>query len=363
MTMHLTIATRLPAAPDWRRLRKGLFGSVTNGLITLVCISFLGWLLPPLVRWAVLNASWTGDAESCRAASGACWAFIVEKLRFILFGFYPADQQWRAMAVVLLLAGFVALACRPAFWRTWMVAAGIAVIAISVLLLHGFPGETTVPTDRWGGLPLTLLLTFVGMTASFPLAVLLALGRRANMGFVRVACVTVIETVRGVPLIALLYIATLLVPLMLPPGYAIDKLLRAQLAIILFVAAYMAEIIRAGLQAIPAGQYDAARSLGLGYWGCIRLVVLPQALKLVIPSLVTLGIGIFLDSTLIVVIGLFDVLNTARSSATDPQWIGFYDEAFFFAALLYLGFSITASRYSLWLEQRLHRGHGQGAVR
>ena len=353
MSADAALAGRLAPPRRWKGWRDGLFGSPGNALITLACVAFLAWALPPLLRWAVLDATWTGGADACRAAGGACWAFIGEKLRFILFGFYAPDRHWRPAAVLVLLLGFVVLACVPRFWRPALVPAGAAALGGAVLLLSGLPGGEPVPTDRWGGLPLTLLLAFAGMTGAFPLAVLLALGRRSGMGFVRIACVTVIEVLRGVPLIAVLYVATLLVPLMLPAGVSLDKLLRAQLAIILFVAAYMAEIVRAGLQSVPHDQVEAAKALGLGYWGTMRLVVLPQALRTVIPSLVTLGIGIFQDTTLIVAIGLFDVLNTARSSAADPQWIGFYDEAFGFAALLYLGFSVAASRYSLWLERRL----------
>lgn len=345
------IAARRP----WRAWGRGLFGTPLNAVITVACLALLAWAVPPLLRWAVIDTTWTGTADACRLNGGACWAFIGEKLRFILFGFYPADRHWRPAVVLLILVGLVVASGIPRLWHRRMVAVWALALSGSVTLLAGQPSAAPVPTDRWGGLPLTLLLSVVGMAGAFPLAILLALGRRSRMGLVRLFSVLFIELLRGVPLIAVLYVASLLIPLMLPAGLDIDKLLRAQIAIVLFTAAYLAEIVRAGLQAVPSGQYEAAQSLGLGYWGAMRLVILPQALRTVIPSIVNLAIGVLHDTTLIIVIGLFDVLNTARSSASDPEWLGFYDEAFGFVALLYVLLCSMASRYSLWLEARLAR--------
>lgn len=350
-TRLVGIAVRRP----WRAWGHGLFGTPLNAAITAACLALLAWAVPPLLRWAVIDATWTGTAEACRQNGGACWAFIGEKLRFILFGFYPADRHWRPAVVLLVLFGLVVASGIPRLWHRRMVAVWVLALSGSVTLLAGQPSAAPVSTDRWGGLPLTLLLSVAGMAGAFPLAILLALGRRSRMGLVRLFSVLFIEVLRGVPLIAVLYVASLLIPLMLSAGLDIDKLLRAQIAIVLFTAAYLAEIVRAGLQAVPPGQYEAAQSLGLGYWGAMRLVVLPQALRTVIPSIVTLAIGVLHDTTLIIVIGLFDVLNTARSSASDPDWLGFYDEAFGFVALLYVLLCSLASRYSLWLEARLAR--------
>lgn len=339
--------------PRWRRLWSDLFGTPLNATVTLGCLALLGWAVPPLFRWILLDAVWVGPADRCADAAGACWAFIGEKLRYILFGFYDQDRHWRpavAGAILLVLAGVSGM---PLFWRRASLGLWAGGLTVALLLLAGGPGGPVVPTERWSGLPVSLLLAVVGLIGAFPLAVLLALARRSRMGGVRTLAVLFIEVTRGVPLIAVLYVATLLLPLMLPAGSAIDKLLRAQIAIILFVSAYLAEILRAGLQAIPAGQDEAARALGLGYWQSIRLVILPQALRTVIPSIVNLAIGLFQDTTLIIVIGLFDLLNTARTAAKDPQWLGFYDEAFGFAALIYLTVCIAASRYSLWLERKL----------
>ncbi len=370
MTDHALTPTSHPLAPfpppqqvprqrlalsHARALWGALFGTPVNTAITLACVAALAVSLPPLVRWAILDAVWSGPAERCAAGEGACWAFIGEKLRYILLGFYDQDRQWRPLAATLILLGLAGMSAAPLFWRRATLGVWLAGLTVALLLLSGLPDGPPVPTERWSGLPVNLLLTTIGMIGAFPLAVLLALARRSRMGGIRSLAVLFIEVTRGVPLIAVLYVATLLVPLMLPSGLAIDKLLRAQIAIILFVSAYLAEIIRAGLQAIPDGQYEAARALGLTYWGTMRLVILPQALRTVIPSIVNLAIGLFQDTTLIVVIGLFDVLNTARNAAKDPAWLGFYTEAFGFAALIYLTVCVLASRYSLWLEARLRR--------
>jgi general L-amino acid transport system permease protein len=339
-----------------RDLWRGFFGSPLNAAITLAFAAFLVFVVAPLFRWAVLDATWSGDAKACAAGGGACWAFIVEKTRFILFGLYPQEHDGEAAVAVLLILALVAVTAVPRFWRRGLVLLWIMAIAAAIALLSGAFTGSFVPTAKWSGLPLTLLLAVVGFAGAFPFGILLALGRRSRLAVVRWLSIAVIEGLRGVPLIAVLYVSTLLLPFALPAGASLDKLLRAQVAIILFVAAYMAEIVRAGLQSVPAGQYEAARSLGLSWVAAMRLVVLPQALRAVIPSYVNLAIGIFLDTTLVIVIGLLDFLNTARTAATDPQWLGFYNEAFAFAALVYFAGSYAASRYSLWLERRLHRG-------
>lgn len=340
-----------------RKLRDGLVGSRTNIAITLGIILLVLWLAPPFVRWAVVDAVWRGDAAACAVAgAGACWTFIGEKLRFITFGFYPPHLHWRAGLALILMLALLAITARPGHWnRCLLLLWGVALIGVPLLLL-GWPGGEIVATERWGGLPVTFLLAIGAFAGAFPVAILLALGRRSKMGGVRLLCVVFIEVLRGVPFIAVLYAATLLFPLMLPAGSAIDKFLRAELALTLFVAAYLAEVVRGGLQAVPAGQYEAAKALGLSYWRTVRLVVLPQALRAVIPPLVNLAIGIFQDTTLVIIIGMFDFLNTARVSATDPNWLGFYREAYLFAAMVYFTVCLCASRYSLWLEARLTAG-------
>ncbi|WP_342364159.1 amino acid ABC transporter permease [Terrarubrum flagellatum] len=344
----------------WLALWRNLLGTRLNAAITLGLVAFVIWAFPPLWRWAVVDAIWNGNASECAGSSGACWGFIGEKFRFILFGFYPPPLQGRALAALLLMFGLVIIAAMPRFWGRTLGVVWIGGLAATILLMVGWPFGEPTPTDKWGGLPVTMLLSIGAFVGAFPLAILLALARRSSMGGLRLLAIAFIEVLRGVPFIAVLYAATLLFPLMLPSGSAIDKFLRAEVALILFVAAYLAEIVRAGLQAVPNGQYEAARSLGLSYWRTMRLVILPQALRVVIPAIVNLAIGIFQDTTLVIIIGMFDFLNTARVAATDPNWLGFYNEAYMFVALVYFFLCFCASKYSLWLEARLRQVRKQG---
>jgi general L-amino acid transport system permease protein len=316
-------------------------------------------LVPPFFDWAFFHAVWVApDAQACRAVagSGACWAFITEKHRFILFGTYPYEQHWRpAAACVILVALWISSALRR-LWTWWLApiwAAGLA--AVGVLMWGGVLGLTYVENERWGGLILTLLLTTFGLAIAFPLSTLLALGRRSDMPVIQGLCVGFIELVRGVPLISLLFMASVMLPLFLPEGVTVDKLLRAQIAMILFAAAYLAEVVRGGLQAIPRGQYEAAEALGMSYWEKTFLVVLPQALRIAIPPTVNTFIGFFKDTSLVLIIGLFDLLSTIKVSLTEPAWSGFGVEAYLFAAVVYFAFCFAMSRYSQNLERDLAR--------
>ena len=254
---------------------------------------------------------------------------IDEKHRFILFGLYPYDQQWRPLLAVVLFIVAIVVSCYPPFWRPWLAALWRPSFSspCGVLMWGGVFGLAFVANGRWGGLPLTLILSVVGIVGSFPLAILLALGRRSEMPAVRSVCVGFIEFVRGVPLISVLFMASVMFPLFLPEGVTINKLLRAQVGIILFTAAYLAEAVRGGLQAVPRGQYEAADALGLGYWRKTLLIVLPQALKIAIPPLVNQFISMFKDTSLVIIIGLFDLLTTAKTALNDPPWRPFYVEA------------------------------------
>ena len=305
----------------------------------------------PFVQWALVDAVWRPDAAACRAAHGACWGFIVEKHRFILFGTYPYDQQWRpAVATLLLLALWVISALRI-FWRPRLILVWIGgLCVISALMWGGVLGLLYVENQRWGGLILTLLLTTFGLAAAFPLAIALALGRRSALPVIRALSVAYIELIRGVPLISLLFMASVMLPLFLPQGLSIDKLLRAQIALVLFAAAYLAEVVRGGLQAIPRGQYEAADALGLSYLNSTWYIVLPQALRIAVPALVNTFIGFFKDTSLVLVIGLFDLLSTIKLGLTEPAWSGFGVEAYLFAALVYFAFCYAFSRYSRRFE-------------
>src|SRR6516165_6663161 len=338
-------------------LRANLFGGVFNTVLTLIALYFLALAIPPLVRWAFVDAIWSApNGQACRGA-GACWAFIGEKLRYILFGRFPYDQQWRPLAVVVIFIAMILASCDRRLWgRRLMLLWLASLIAAGVLMWGGILGMKYVDTELWSGLPLTLILAVVGLPFAFPVAILLALGRRSRLPAVRVVSVAYIELIRGVPLITVLFMASVMLPLFLPPGVTIDKLLRAQAAFMLFAAAYLAEVIRGGLQAIPKGQIEAADALGLRFWQRTRLVILPQALAMVIPPLVNNFIGAFKDTSLVVIIGLFDLLGAANTALTDANWQGFYIEAYVFTAAIYFTFCFFMSRYSQMLEREFNKG-------
>jgi len=342
-----------------RWLRANLFSSWPNALLTIGALWLLWRSVPPFIDWAFLDAIWWApDSKACRAAAGegACWAFIADKHRFILFGTYPYQEHWRpALACAVLVALWIASALRR-FWSWRLVPLWtVGLVVVGVLMWGGVLGLPFVENERWGGLILTLLLSTFGLAIAFPLSVLLALGRRSDMPVIQGLCVGFIELIRGVPLISLLFMASVMLPLFLPAGVTIDKLLRAQIAMILFAAAYLAEVVRGGLQAIPRGQYEAADALGLSYWKKTLLIVLPQALRISIPPLVNTFIGFFKDTSLVLIIGLFDLLSTIKISLTEPAWSGFGVEAYLFAALVYFAFCFAMSRYSQNLERELAR--------
>jgi general L-amino acid transport system permease protein len=338
-------------------LRANLFNSVFNTIITLLALFAIVRLVPPLFSWAVLNADVSAaSGQECRAAGGACWAFIREKARFIIFGRFPYDEQWRPLIVVLIFVALLLGSCDRRFWNRWLaVAWAVGIALVFLLMFGGFLGMTYVDTSLWNGLPLTLILAVFGMAFGFPLAIVLALGRRSDMPAIRSLCVGYIELIRGVPLITVLFMASVMLPLFLPGGVNFDKLLRAQIAFILFAAAYLAEVIRGGLQAVPKGQYEAADAIGLSYAQKMRGIILPQALSMVIPPLANTFIGFFKDTSLVVIIGLFDVLNTANAALTDPNWRGFAVETYAFAALIYFIFCFFMSKYSQYLERELNK--------
>ncbi|MBB4292234.1 general L-amino acid transport system permease protein [Rhizobium leguminosarum] len=336
-----------------RPLTAGLFDNRRNTVITLLCIAVVAWFLVPFLHWAVGNAVWAGSAQDCSAGDGACWAFVAAKFRFIIFGFYPPALQWRPALVILGIGILLFISTRPSFWSLKLLMLWLVVVPLAWLLMAGTLLPPAVPSSQWGGLPITILVSVIGLATAFPVALLLAFARRSSMGILRTLAVVFIECLRGVPLIVVLYVAMLIVPMALPTDALVDKLLRAQIGISLFVSAYLAEVIRAGLQSIPEGQTEAAYSLGLGYWRTAQLVVLPQALRAVIPAIVNLSIGILLNTALLAVIGILDLLNAAKTAATDPNWLGFYTETFIFVACIYFAISYGASRYSLWLERRL----------
>jgi general L-amino acid transport system permease protein len=324
-------------------LRINLFGDWITSLMTVVLGGALLYLMAQFISWAIFRASWQPNFEACRVDGvGACWGVITEKYHLILFGRYPFDAQWRPMLATVLMLGLL-----------WAV-----VLTVFFALMYGnVLGLARVETDRWGGLPLTLLLATLSMAMAFPIAVLVALGRRSQLPAIRTFCALYVELIRGVPLISVLFMASFMFPLFMPEGFTVDVLIRVLLGITLFAAAYMAEVIRGGLQAIPQGQIEAAATLGLSYWQTQRQVVLPQALALVVPSLMNNFISTFKDTSLVTIVSLYE-LTGALSLAlnSDANWRPFMLEGYLFIALIYFVFCFAMSRYSLWVEQQLNRG-------
>ena len=340
-------------------MRSQLFSSPINSLLTILSVWLLLATVPAMVDWFLISANATAStADECRKSTGACWAMIVEKHRLILFGLYPYDEQWRPMIATGILVGSIILSGWRKLWNIWLLVVWtVSLTAVAILMWGGMLGLTYVENTQWGGLPLTLILSTFGIALAFPLGIVLALGRRSNMPAIKSICVVYIELIRGVPLISLLFMSAVMLPLFLPEGMNIDKLLRAQIAIILLAAAYMAETIRGGLQAIPKGQFEGADSLGLSYWQQMRLIVLPQALKIVIPPLVGLFIALFKDTSLVVIIGIFDLTQAAKAALTDQAWRGFSVEVYIFISAIYFVFCYSMSKYSQSLEKRLATGH------
>jgi len=338
-------------------MRANLFSSVFNSLLTVMIIYFLWKIVPGLIRWAFIDSSWTTTGAECRAAGGACWSIVTKNLRFIIFGFFPYKWQWRPLLAMIILFALLIVSRNRRYWKKWLVYSWlIGLFVMGLLLKGGLFGLPSVESTKWSGLPLTLLLSVFGLTAAYPLGVLLALGRQSRMPGIKALSVVYIETIRGVPLISLLFMSSVMFPLFLPEGITINNILRAQVAIILFTAAYIAEVVRGGLQAISRGQYEAAESLGLNYYQKMRLIILPQALKIVIPPSVGILISAFKDTSLVVIIGLFDLLKTTQATLSDPRWMGFSVEAYIFIALIYFTGCFSMSSYSRRLERELYRG-------
>lgn len=397
--------------------RKNLFSSWGNGITTVVLIAAVVWVLNWFLEWALFTANFTASTGAECRGGGACWALIREKFRYIFFGSFPYEQHWRPLfAVITMLAMLVLSADRRMWnWRllviwgagsfvTFLLMFGQIHIPLSLILFLALAGGgiglalrsalaapsermgyyalvaigavglvlrilgvlpawsiaiaplSYVETSLWGGLPVTLILATYGLAFAFPYGVLLALGRRSNLPLIKGLCVGFIELIRGVPLISLLIMASVMLPLFLPSGTTIDKFLRAQVAVILFAGAYIAEVIRGGLQSLPKGQFEAADAMGLNYPQKTLLIILPQALRVVIPPLINTFIGFFKDTSLVLIIGIFDFLNTANQALVDPNWAGFPGEVYLFAAFVYFIFCFSMSRYSKYLEFELNKG-------
>ncbi|RWM22841.1 MAG: amino acid ABC transporter permease [Mesorhizobium sp.] len=371
--VRVEMALAQSAPPSERGLgawiRKNLIASTGDTILTIIGIVLVAMILPQVINWAFINAQWTGtDRTVCATVaqggiqpdgwSGACWAFVNAKFGQFMFGRYPIEERWRPILVAILFVALLVPLLIPKVPRKGLNAIllfGALPVVAFILLVGGMFGLPLVETSLWGGLLVTLSLSFVGIAVSLPVGIVLALGRRSQMPIVKMLCIIFIETVRGIPLITVLFFASVMLPLFLPAGVSFDKFLRALIGVSLFAAAYMAEVIRGGLQAIPRGQYEGADSLGLGYWQKMGLIVMPQALKLVIPGIVNTFIGMFKDTSLVIVISMFDLLGVVKQNFSDANWATAQTarSGLVFAAFVFWLFCFGMSRYSMFTERRL----------
>ncbi|HIG36118.1 MAG TPA: amino acid ABC transporter permease [Oceanospirillaceae bacterium] len=339
-------------------LKTNLFSSPVNSVVTLVAIYLLYLALPSAFNWLFIDATYVGETRKDCAQEGACMAFIGERFNLFVYGFYPAELRWRVnlAAILLAVAGAAVLWDKiPA--RKHMLKFALAYPLIGAWLLSGGFGLESVGTHLFGGLMLTLTIGVTGIAFSLPLGILLALGRQSQLPIIKYFCIGFIEFIRGVPLITLLFVASTMLSYFLPPGTTFDLLLRVLIMVTLFASAYMAEVVRGGLQALPKGQLEAADSLGLNYGQAMRFIILPQALKISIPGIVNTFIGLYKDSTLVIVIGLLDPLGIGRASVADSAWLGLSTEVYLFVAVFFFISCFGMARYSLYLENKLNTGH------
>lgn len=359
----------VPPPPDIRPgpviwARKNLFSSPFSCLLTVCFTGLAVWLVSQFLSFALIKAVWSGDSEVCRAnPDGACWSFIGAKLNYLRYGAYPATERWRVdltQVIGVALTGWLLWRSAPRRNIAALLFFGIyPIVAFTLLRGVGTIGLPVVDTTLWGGMMITLLMSVVGIVFSLPLGIVLALGRRSELPIIKAACVFYIEVVRGVPFITVLFMANFMMPLFVPEAFTPDRLLRPMIGTALFSAAYMAEVIRAGLQAIPNGQYEGAQALGVGYFAMMRLIILPQALTIVIPGIVSTFIGLFKDTTLVAIVGIADFLRAVETARVDPTWAGptISSTGYLFAAIVYWAFCFGMSRYSMSVERHLARGH------
>ncbi len=350
----------LPPPPSmigpWAWTRKNFLSTPANIAMTALACWLVIETVPALADWLFFDATWTAESrDECRAkAAGACWAVIGERLSLFTYGFYPSAERWRVnLSFALLALTLVPILFDRAPLRRYALHIAAAFPFVAGWLLIGGFGLAPVETDQFGGFMLTLVIGVTGIGFSLPLGVLLALGRQSNLRVIRILSVGFIEFIRGVPLITLLFVASTMLNYFLPPGVTFDLLLRVLIMVTLFASAYMAEVIRGGLQAIPRGQFEAADSMGLHYWSSMRLVVLPQALKISIPGIVNTYIGLYKDTTLVIIIGLLDPLGIGRASLADTRWTGLSSEVYLFVAVFFFISCFAMARYSLYLEDKL----------
>jgi len=349
----MTAAAIRPARPTLlRRLRADYFSTPINALISLACIAAIIAIAWPLLRWAVINANFSGTSRADCTAGGACWVFIKARFGQFMYGFYPPAERWRVDLAALLLIGTVALS----FWRglprraLTVPALWAVLLVVDAWLLAGGLGLPLVETRQWGGLMLTVFLSVYAGVLAVPLGILLALGRQSELPVIRLVATIFIEFWRGVPIITVIFLASLLLPLVMPAGWDIDRLVRALVGLAFVIAAYMAEAVRGGLQAIPKGQGEAAAASGLGYWQTTGLIVLPQALRISMPAMTNEFIALVKNTSLVSIVSIFDLLGIAQASLADPNWVGMNMEAYAFSGAVYWLMCFGLSRWSRHLE-------------
>jgi general L-amino acid transport system permease protein len=347
----------MTGALDWAR--RNLFARPVDVVLTAVVAGSILGIAYAILDWAVFSATWSGNSRADCNPEGACWAFVSARAGQFTYGFYPPGERWRVDATFLLLISGIAVLIVPHLPGKRL--AGILLLTVFpmlavILLIGGAFGLASVPTDRWGGLFLTLVLGVAGIVLSFPMAIFLALGRHSDLPTIRIACTFYIEICRGLPLIAVLFMARILLPYALPVGSELDPLGLAVAGIVMFEAAYLAEVFRGGLQSLPRGQYEAAAAIGFGYWRTTLYVILPQVMRNVVPGLVNNSIALLKNTTLVVALGLFEILNIVAAGASDPQWLGLAAEGYFVAGLLFWSLCFAMSRYSRGVERKISRG-------
>ena len=350
-----------PRVFDW--LRRNLFSSVSNTLLTVLVVALLIMVVPPVFNWVIGDATISGDSKSACTGSGACWTFIRLRLHTFFWGHYPDAELWRVALAALLLVVFSVPVMRDNVRHRGLfllLLLTVFPLIAGILLVGDVPGLPYVDTSEWGGLMLDIVISFVTVAGALPLGVLLALGRRSELGVVKHLSIAFIELWRGVPLLTVLFMSAVMVPLFLPHGVSIDRLIRAMVAFTLFNAAYMAETVRGGLQGVPVGQEEAASSLGLGWWKVQMFVTLPQALRIVVPGIVNNIVDLFKDTSLVTIIGLVDLLGAVEQSLKDPAWLGYAKEGYIFTAALFFVCCFAMSSYGRRFERRLNR-HRTGA--
>jgi general L-amino acid transport system permease protein len=359
LPLRRNFAPGTPGARAFEWVRRNLFGSAVNTLLTLLVLVLAALILPPLFRWGIARASLSGVSRAACTGDGACWTFIRVRLPLFFYGRYPSSEYWRVDLAGILLVGFCIPVLRDSVRHRWLwlvLLLALFPALASVLLWGGVLGLDYVDTTLWGGLMLDIIISFVTVAGSLPLGILLAMGRRSQLPIVRVLSIGYIELWRGVPLLTVLFMSAVLVPLFLPQGVSIDRLLRAMAALVLFNAAYMAEVVRGGLQGVDSRQEEAAYSLGLRWWHVQGFIVLPQALRIVVPGIINTVVDLFKDTTLVTIIGLFDLLGAVEQALKDPAWLGFAREGYVFSALVFFVCCYAMSAYGRSMERRLARG-------